>query len=364
MRSEVENKKKPEVSRRDKILSVIGGLAAIACVGAVIVSISDNLPYLLSYGSSRPGVWVGGMLQLPLVFAAMLLLSFSAGGFQSGLQGEAAAVHFRKLFSALIILLICFALNLANLFGAHLIKRGLASEIATAAMHIFVETLFVLVLTIVVAAVLFVICAGSRKAAKKAESAEEFSRALNLSGLVSVVLVLVTVSVFAFLEPVDRVRLDGAFAGFQASDLDGSPVDQTIFADHDLTLVNVWATFMEESTAELPVLAELHEEYQDQGFQVVGICGDIADEANGELLPDVYETALEIVREDHGDVYRNINPAGSSLAEWIYSDIPSFPTSIFVDREGNQVGDAVVGSLDKDEWKAEIEKRLGKRRTP
>ncbi len=354
MKSEVENKTQAAVSARDKILCAIGVLAAIACIADIICSISDSLPLLLTYGSSKTGVVVGGLLQLPVVFAALLLLSFSVGGFRGGLQGETAAVHFGRLRLAFLISLVCFALNLVNMFAARLIKRGLASEIAATAMNIFAEALFVLVPAIVVMIIL-VICAGGNKAGQKAGLAKVF-----LSQKVSIVcsLILVVGATFIFAQPGDKVHMDDVFTSFQATDLEGNPADQTIFADHDLTLVNVWATFMEASTEELPVLAELHEEYQDQGFQVVGICGDAADENTGELVENEAETARKIVKEAHADVYPNLIPAGDLMTEYIYVDIPSFPTSVFVDSKGNQVGDVVVGSLDKDEWKAEIEKRL------
>ena len=135
-------------------------------------------------------------------------------------------------------------------------------------------------------------------------------------------------------------------------------MDQTIFSDHDLTLINVWGTFCGPCIGEMPDLAELHEEYQPQGFQVVGICGDLVDGNTGILLQDKYESALEIIRETHADAYQHLNPAGDLMSSVINSFVSAYPTSLFVDSEGNQVGDIIVGARDMDGWKAEIEERL------
>ena len=58
---------------------------------------------------------------------------------------------------------------------------------------------------------------------------------------------------------------------FTATDLDGNHVDQSIFTGRKLTMINIWATFCGPCLGEMPTLGVLHQEYQDRGFQVVGI---------------------------------------------------------------------------------------------
>lgn len=357
MNSEVENKVQTSVSLKDKIFCAVGGFAAIACIAAVIFSIGSNLPFLLSIGGGQIGAWGGTLLQLPVVFAALLLLSFSVSGFRGGLKGEAAITHFRQIFLTFLIFLLCFVLNLVNMFTSSLIKEGLASEISVTALYIFLYVFFALFPTIAVTTVLFVTCAASIKAGQKVGLTKEFFLSLKDSLKWSVFVVLSAAFVFTGQRSSVGTRLE-SFTSFQASDLEGNPVDQTIFADHDLTLINVWATFCGPCKGEMPDLAELHEEYQDKGFQVVGICGDITDSATGQLLPNEYANALEIVKETHADVYLNLNPAGDLTAEFLSNYVPAYPTSVFVDSQGHQVGDLVVGSRGKEEWKSEIDKRL------
>ncbi len=296
------------------------------------------------------------MLQMPIVFAAMLLFSFSVSGFRCGLKGEAAAVHFRETFLAFLIFLACFIFNVLNMFTAILFK-GVMSEISQTLLYIFMEVFLALVPAMAVTTVLFVTSASGIKAGQKIGFTKEFFLSLKDSLKWSVFLVLSAAFIFTGQRSSVGIHVD-SFISFQAADLAGSPVDQTIFADHDLTLINVWATFCGPCKAEMPDLAELNEEYQSQGFQVVGICGDIADEATGQLRQSEYEDALVIVQETHADTYLNLNPAGDLMTGFIHDHVPAYPTSLFVDSKGNQVGDMVVGSRDKDAWKAEIEKRL------
>lgn len=66
----------------------------------------------------------------------------------------------------------------------------------------------------------------------------------------------------------------GVFESFTAQDLDGNQVDETIFEDAELTMINVWGTFCTPCLEEMPDLAELNREYQEKGVQIIGICSD------------------------------------------------------------------------------------------
>ena len=57
----------------------------------------------------------------------------------------------------------------------------------------------------------------------------------------------------------------GVMSRFTATDLEGVEVDQSIFSDYKLTMVNVWATFCTPCINEMPDLGELAAEYSDQG---------------------------------------------------------------------------------------------------
>ena len=52
--------------------------------------------------------------------------------------------------------------------------------------------------------------------------------------------------------------LPGQMPSFTAKDLDGNTVTEEIFAEKDLTVVNIWGTFCPPCIAEMPELGEFH----------------------------------------------------------------------------------------------------------
>lgn len=142
----------------------------------------------------------------------------------------------------------------------------------------------------------------------------------------------------------------GVFESFTAQDLDGNQVDQTIFADAKLTMINVWGTFCTPCLEEMPDLAELSREYQEKGIQMVGICSDTVNAAK-ELDQDQIEKAKELAEQTGAD-YLHIAMSGT-LVDTLLPQVMAVPMTIFVDSEGTQVGTAYMGARDKEGW-AEI----------
>ena len=66
------------------------------------------------------------------------------------------------------------------------------------------------------------------------------------------------------------------FGDFSCNIAQTQTVDQTLFAQADVTMINVWTTFCTYCLDEMPALQSLSEEYKDEGFQVVGIVSDVA----------------------------------------------------------------------------------------
>ena len=50
------------------------------------------------------------------------------------------------------------------------------------------------------------------------------------------------------------------FEDFTAQDLDGNTVDESIFADYEVTMVNLWGTFCGPCLQEMPDLGEISDE--------------------------------------------------------------------------------------------------------
>lgn len=130
------------------------------------------------------------------------------------------------------------------------------------------------------------------------------------------------------------------FRNFSGQDYDGNSVDESLFSGNAVTVVNFWFTGCKPCVAELSKLNELNDAIKSMGGEVIGI--------NTETF-DGNETAIKeaaAVLESQGAKYRNLSIDASSDAGKYASDIMAFPTTILVDRNGNIVGDPMLGGID------------------
>ena len=148
-----------------------------------------------------------------------------------------------------------------------------------------------------------------------------------------------------------------AFTRFEAQTLEGAEADQSLFKDHKLTMINIWGTFCGPCLKEMPDLGELHREYADKGFQVVGIVTDAGD-MNGNIDPAMVEKAKKIVGQTGAD-YTHLLPSKDLIRNKL-ATVSSIPETVFVDEQGRQLGRAYTGALTKAEWASVIESLLEK----
>ena len=130
------------------------------------------------------------------------------------------------------------------------------------------------------------------------------------------------------------------FRNFSGQDFDGNSVDESLFSGNAVTVVNFWFTGCKPCVAELSMLNELNNTLKAMGGEVIGI--------NTETF-DGNEAAIKeaaAVLESQGAKYRNISIDSASDAGKYASDIMAFPTTILVDRNGNIVGDPILGGID------------------
>lgn len=146
-----------------------------------------------------------------------------------------------------------------------------------------------------------------------------------------------------------------AFMEFEAQDLSGETVNQDVFKDKKLTMVNIWGTFCGPCIEEMPYLGELNKEYQDKGFQIVGVVADGIDQEMN-IDPTQVEKAKGMVEQTGAD-YLHILPTKDLIEKkLIYTQV--IPETIFVDSTGQQIGDPVIGSNDKAGWSKIIDEKL------
>ena len=148
---------------------------------------------------------------------------------------------------------------------------------------------------------------------------------------------------------------ESVFGVFTTTDMAGNPVNEQVFSEHKLTMVNIWATFCSPCIREMPDLAQLQTEFGDS-FQIVGIVVDAGDR-NGMILPHKIAEAASII-EATGAKYLHLLPS-ASLNKAYLSNVQTVPETIFIDENGNQVGEKYYGAKSKSDWKMIIDTLLG-----
>ena len=147
----------------------------------------------------------------------------------------------------------------------------------------------------------------------------------------------------------------GAYGSFETTDLAGNVVSADVFADHKLTMINVWATYCSPCLQEMPELGELSKEYKDKGVQIIGIPIDTL-EQDGTWSQSQVANAASLASQTGAD-YLHILPS-QDLIQAGLSDIYAVPTTFFVDSSGNVTGDTYMGSKSKKEWEKIIDQTL------
>ena len=130
------------------------------------------------------------------------------------------------------------------------------------------------------------------------------------------------------------------FRDFSGQDYDGNTVDESLFSNNAVTVVNFWFTGCKPCIAELSKLNELNDAIKSMGGEVVGINTETFD-ANKDAIKEAAS-----ILESQGAKYRNLSIDSDSAAGKYASDIMAFPTTILVDRNGNIVGEPMLGGID------------------
>ena len=132
------------------------------------------------------------------------------------------------------------------------------------------------------------------------------------------------------------------FPAFEGKDLDGNPVTSELFKNNAVTVVNFWFSTCAPCIAELSELDELDQMLREKGGAVIGINADTIGGDESMIME------AKSILEKKGAKYQNIYfPADSEAGKLTYS-ITAFPTTMVVDRNGNIVGEAILGGINNE----------------
>ena len=130
------------------------------------------------------------------------------------------------------------------------------------------------------------------------------------------------------------------FPAFEGKDLDGNPVkSDELFSANAVTVVNFWFTTCNPCVGELAELDALNKELAKKGGALIGV---------NTFTLDGDEAAISEAKDvlaKKGVTYQNVYFDSDGEAGKFTTNIFAYPTTYVVDRNGNIVGDSIVGAI-------------------
>lgn len=143
------------------------------------------------------------------------------------------------------------------------------------------------------------------------------------------------------------------FPSFTGKDLDGNEVkSDDLFSGNAVTVVNFWFTTCGPCVGELGELEKLNKELGEKGGELIGINSFTLD-GDKKAISEAKE-----VLDKNGASYRNVYFDSDSDAGKFTAGIYAYPTTYVVDRNGNLVGDPIVGAISNKNQMEELQKQI------
>ena len=147
------------------------------------------------------------------------------------------------------------------------------------------------------------------------------------------------------------------FPAFEGKDLDGNTVKSSeLFSKNAVTVVNFWFTTCNPCVGELSELDALNKKLAEKGGALIGV---------NTFTLDGDEAAISEAKNvlaKKSATYQNVYFASDGEAGKFTTNIFAYPTTYVVDRNGNIVGDPIVGAITEknqaEALQAQIDKAL------
>ena len=145
------------------------------------------------------------------------------------------------------------------------------------------------------------------------------------------------------------------FPAFEGKDLNGNPVkSDDLFSKNAVTVVNFWFTTCNPCVGELAELDALNKELAEKGGALIGVNTFTlgGDEAAISEAKDVLAKK--------GVTYQNVYFDSDGEAGKFAANIFAYPTTYVVDRNGNIVGDPIVGAITEKKQAEALQAQINK----
>ena len=143
------------------------------------------------------------------------------------------------------------------------------------------------------------------------------------------------------------------FPTFEGKDLDGNTVkSDELFSANAVTVVNFWFTTCNPCVGELSKLDALNKELAEKGGALIGV---------NTFTLDGDEAAISEAKDvlaKKGATYQNVYFNSDGEAGKFTTNIFAYPTTYVVDRNGNIVGEPIVGAITEKNQAEKLQKLI------
>ena len=143
------------------------------------------------------------------------------------------------------------------------------------------------------------------------------------------------------------------FPTFEGKDLDGNTVkSDELFSANAVTVVNFWFTTCNPCVGELSELDALNKELAEKGGALIGV---------NTFTLDGDEAAISEAKDvlaKKGATYQNVYFNSDGEAGKFTENIFAYPTTYVVDRNGNIVGEPIVGAITEKNQAEKLQKLI------
>ena len=143
------------------------------------------------------------------------------------------------------------------------------------------------------------------------------------------------------------------FPAFEGKDLDGNTVkSDELFSGNAVTVVNFWFTTCNPCVGELAELDALNKELAEKGGSLIGV---------NTFTLDGDEAAISEAKDvlaKKGATYQNVYFDSDGEAGKFTANIFAYPTTYVIDRDGNIVGEPIVGAITEQKQAETLQKLI------
>lgn len=138
-----------------------------------------------------------------------------------------------------------------------------------------------------------------------------------------------------------------AFGNFKLTKFDGTQTELTrLLQNAELTVLNIWDPSCESCVDEMKAFSTISGQYSGKGVQIVGIVRGVTEKQD--------QDALAVITKTDAHYLQLLDT--TELDQKILDQYTETPTTLFLNRDGELLGDVYTGAKDQAFWEQEIEK--------